>query len=131
MATRECYIRDVIALRNVEPKKKKIKEDSFEVMVDMYINHLIKKQKIIEDTKKDYVPSYYLINEAFPNKKLSELTTKDLEKLEHLISFLPANRNKKKLTRDLDIHKQVEFMENILKDRANNVISRLLKIILQ
>ena len=105
----------------VEPKKKRIKEDSFEVMVDMYINHLIKKQKIIEDTKKDYVPSYYLINEAFPNKKLSQLTTKDLEKLEHLISFLPANRNKKKLTRDLDIHKQVDFMENILNDRANKV----------
>jgi integrase len=105
----------------VEPKKKRIKEDSFEVMVNMYINHLIKKQKIIEDTKKDYVPSYNLINEAFPNKKLSELTTKDLEKLEHLICFLPANRNKKKFTRDLDIHKQADFMENILKDRANKV----------
>ncbi len=115
----------------VEPKKKKIKEDSFGTMVDIYVNHLIKKQKIKEDTKKDYVPSYYLINEAFPNKKLSELTTKDLEKIEHVISFLPANRNKKQDTRDLNIHKQVEFMENILKDRANNVISRLLKIILQ
>ena len=105
----------------VEPKKKKIKEDSFETMVDMYVTHLIKKQKIIEDTKKDYVPSYNLINETFPNKKLSQLTTKDLEKLEHSISFLPANRNKKESTRNLNIHKQVEFMENILKDRANKV----------
>jgi hypothetical protein len=33
----------------------------------MYINHLIKKQKIIEDTKKDYVPSYYLIITPPPN----------------------------------------------------------------
>lgn len=54
----------------IESKKKKIKEDSFETMVDIYVNHLIKKQKIKEDTKKDYVPSYYLINEALPNKKL-------------------------------------------------------------
>lgn len=105
----------------VEQKKKKIKEDSFDTMVDIYVNHLIKKQKIKEDTKKDYVPSYYLINEAFPNKKLSQLTTKDLEKLEDLISFLPTNRNKKEPTRDLDIHNQVEFMKNILKDRANKV----------
>lgn len=105
----------------IESKKKKIKEDNFETMVDIYVSYLIKKQKIKEDTKKDYEPSYYLINEAFPNKKLSQLTTKDLEKLEHVISFLPANRNKKESTRDLNIHNQVEFMENILKDRANKV----------
>lgn len=109
------------ATKNSFANNEIVEEDSFETIVDIYLNHLIKKQKIKEDTKKDYVPSYYLINEAFPNKKLSQLTTKDLEKIEHLISFLPANRNKKQDTRDLNIHKQVEFMENILKDRANKV----------
>lgn len=96
----------------VEQKKKQVKnEPSFDELVDIYLKHVKNKQKLTEGTVNDYKPSFYLINEIFPNKKLSELTTKDLEKIEHYITHLPTNRFKKELTRDLDIHKQISFME--------------------
>ncbi len=105
----------------VEKKNEKNQIPSFNEMVDIYVSHIKRKNKLQDDTVNDYKPSFYLINEIFPTKKFSELTTKDLEKIEHYITHLPANRFKKELTRDLDIHKQIKFMENVLADRKNKV----------
>lgn len=104
-----------------QKKKNSIDEPSFDEIVDIYLKHLIKKKKISNGTINDYLPSYYIINEAFPNKKISEITTNDLVKIEELITFLPAYRNGKKLTRDLNIYEQVEFMQGVLDERKKKV----------
>jgi integrase len=82
------------------------------------------KKKISNNTIEDYKPSFYLIKEVFPNKKFSEITTNDLEQLEHLISYLPSNRFKRKFTRNLNIHEQVQFIENLLENRKNGVFEK-------
>lgn len=105
----------------VEKKNKKSDIPSFDEMVDIYISHIKKKNKLDDETLTDYKPSFYIINEIFPTKRISELTTEDLEKIEHYITYLPVNRFKKELTRDLNIHKQIKFMKNVLVDRKNKV----------
>ncbi|MCT7568109.1 DUF6538 domain-containing protein [Aliarcobacter butzleri] len=109
---------------NSENEDENIEEDVFEVMVNKYLSHIKTKKKLTETTLDDYSPSYNLVNEVFPNKKLSKLTTKDLEYLEDIISNMPTNRNKIKITRDLDIHQQVELMKNILEDRKNKIFMK-------
>lgn len=96
---------------NSENEDEDIEEDVFEVMVNKYLSHIKTKNKVSETTLDDYSPSYNLVNEVFPNKKLSKLTTKDLEYLEDIISNMPKNRNKIKITRDLDIHQQIRIDE--------------------
>jgi hypothetical protein len=103
---------------------KVIEEDSFEDILENYLNHLMKKKKISKETVEDYRPSFYLIKEALPDKKFSEITTNDLEKLEHLISYLPSNRFKKELTRKLNIYEQAEFIKQIIEDRKNGVFEK-------
>lgn len=93
-------------------------------MVNKYLSHIKIKKKLLEITLNDYRPSYNLVNEVFPNKKLSKLTTKDLEYLEDIISNMPTNRKKIKIIRDLNIYQQVEFMKNILEDRKNKIFRK-------
>lgn len=109
---------------NSENEDEDIEEDIFEVMVNKYLSHIKMKNKISEDTFGDYSPSYYLINETFPNKKLSKLTTKDLEHLEYIISNMPTNRKKFKIIRDLDINQQVQLMKDIIQDRKNKIFRK-------
>jgi integrase len=101
-----------------------VEEDSFEEILDTYINYLMTKKKISKNTIEDYKPSFYLIKEVFPNKKFSEITTSDLEHLEYLISYLPTNRFKKEFTRNLNINEQVQFMVNLLENRKNGVFEK-------
>lgn len=58
--------------------KKEVVEDSFDVMVDKYLAHLKDKKKLSLNTLNDYRPSYELIKETFPSKKIRELETEDL-----------------------------------------------------
>ncbi|MCG3671912.1 DUF6538 domain-containing protein [Aliarcobacter butzleri] len=109
---------------NSENEDEDIEEDVFEVMVNKYLSHIKIKKKLLEITLNDYRPSYNLVNEVFPNKKLSKLTTKDLEYLEDIISNMPTNRKKIKIIRDLNIYQQVEFMKNILEDRKNKIFRK-------
>lgn len=107
---------------STKQKKKEIKaEFSFDKLVDEYLSHVKKKKKLKDDTVNDYKPSFYLIKEIFPTKRINELTTEDLEKIEYCITYLPINRFKKKLTRDLDIHGQINFIKKVLEDRNNKV----------
>lgn len=111
-------------VKNSFPNNEIILEDSFEEILDTYLNYLMTKKKISNNTIEDYKPSFYLIKEVFPNKKFSEITTNDLEQLEHLISYLPSNRFKRKFTRNLNIHEQVQFIENLLENRKNGIFEK-------
>lgn len=111
-------------VKNSFPNNEIILEDSFEEILDTYLNYLMTKKKISNNTIEDYKPSFYLIKEVFPNKKFSEITTNDLEQLEHLISYLPSNRFKRKFTRNLNIHEQVQFIENLLENRKNGLFEK-------
>ena len=111
-------------VKNSFPNNEIILEDSFEEILDTYLNYLMTKKKISNNTIEDYKPSFYLIKEVFPNKKFSEITTNDLEQLEDLISYLPSNRFKRKFTRNLNIHEQVQFIENLLENRKNGIFEK-------
>ncbi len=104
----------------VKEDKKDVIEDSFDVMVDKYLVHLKEKKKLSVDTLNDYRPSYELIKEVFPNKKISQLETVDLQLLEDIIKHMPSNRNKLAETRDLTIVEQVKLMKKVIEDRSNN-----------
>ncbi|MFW2515837.1 DUF6538 domain-containing protein [Aliarcobacter butzleri] len=104
----------------VKEDKKDVIEDSFDVMVDKYLAHLKEKKKLSLDTLNDYRPSYELIKEVFPNKKISQLETVDLQLLEDIIKHMPSNRNKLAETRDLTIVEQVKLMKKVIEDRSNN-----------
>ncbi|MDX4069765.1 site-specific integrase [Aliarcobacter skirrowii] len=100
--------------------KKEVVEDSFDVMVDKYLAHLKDKKKLSLNTLNDYRPSYELIKETFPSKKIRELETEDLQFLEDIIKYMPSNRNKLAETRDLSIFEQVKLMKKVIEDRNNN-----------
>lgn len=93
----------------------------FEEILDEMRKYYRTKRNIKEKTIETYMDTFKLVNEIFPDKKINELTLKDCEFMEEIICYIPKNRNKVELTRQLDIFGQVKLLKKVLEQRENDI----------
>lgn len=104
---------------DVEKENKEVPE--FDILISKISQYLSERRGISDKSIKSYIGSYIVINETFPHKRIDEITLQDLEYLEDIVIHLPKNRKKGKLTRELPILEQVDFVKKVLKERDNDI----------